>query len=231
LRDLDALDALDPAPLEDSAERWIAEPNVAVLAADPVLRRRITAVLDYDRLRVSTQGGDRAVVLADAASIGAAALVVAVQRAEDAVDLLYDARDAGFEGHVVAVVHRRRPRAVRAVLRDGIDAVVWESQTEIALPIAIRGAGAGLAVVPRAVGERLEPPPLSHREREVLALAADGASNQQIARHLTISLSTVKTHLSACFAKLGVGGRAEAFAVLADDGAAVRHDLGPGARA
>ena len=41
-----------------------------------------------------------------------------------------------------------------------------------------------------------------------------------------ISLSTVKTHLSACFAKLGVGGRAEAFAVLADDGTAFLHDVG-----
>jgi DNA-binding NarL/FixJ family response regulator len=223
LRDLDALDL---APPEDTAELWITEPNVAVLAADPVLRRRITAVLDYDRLPVATAGGDRAAVLAAAVRTDARALVVAVHRAEDAVELLYDARDAGFEGHVVAVVHKRRPRAVRAALRDGVDAVVWEAHAETALPIAIRGVGAGLAVVPRAAGERLEPPALSHREREVLALAADGASNQQIARRLTISLSTVKTHLSACFAKLGVGGRAEAFALLADDGRAFGHDLG-----
>jgi DNA-binding NarL/FixJ family response regulator len=220
------LDALDLAPPEDTAELWITEPNVAVLAADPVLRRRITAVLDYDRLPVATEGGDRAVVLADAVRTDARALVVAVHRAEDAVDLLYDARDEGFEGHVVAVVHKRRARAVRAALRDGIDAVVWEAHAETALPIAIRGVGAGLAVVPRAAGERLEPPALSHREREVHARAADGASNQQIARRLTISLSTVKTHLSACFAKLGVGGRAEAFAVLADDRTAFLPDVG-----
>jgi DNA-binding NarL/FixJ family response regulator len=138
LRDLDALDL---APPEDTAELWITEPNVAVLAADPVLRRRITAVLDYDRLPVATEGGDRAVVLADAVRTDARALVVAVHRAEDAVDLLYDARDEGFEGHVVAVVHKRRARAVRAALRDGIDAVVWEAQAETALPIAIRGVG------------------------------------------------------------------------------------------
>jgi DNA-binding CsgD family transcriptional regulator len=104
--------------------------------------------------------------------------------------------------------------------------VVWDDQTEAALPLAVRGAGVGLAVIPRDAGERLEPPPLSHREREVLALAADGASNQQIARRLMISLGTVKTHLSSSFAKLGVGGRSEAFAALADEQRALLPDPG-----
>jgi DNA-binding CsgD family transcriptional regulator len=117
---------------------------------------------------------------------------------------------------------------VRAALREGVDAFVWDDQTEVALPLAVRGVGVGLAVIPRDAGERLEPPPLSHREREVLALAADGASNQQIARRLMISLSTVKTHLSSSFAKLGVGGRSEALAALADEHRALLPDHGAG---
>src|SRR5262249_6683129 len=133
-----------------------------------------------------------------------------------AVDALYDARDAGFESHIVAVAPRGSARAVRNALREGVDAVVWDDQTESALALAVRGAGVGLAVIPRDAGERLEPPPL-HRKRAVLAPAADGASNQQIARRLMISLSTVKTHLSSSFAKLGVGGRSEALAAIADE--------------
>ena len=219
LSDFDALDLAEPV---DSAALWNSEPTVAVLAAEPVLRRRIVAVLDYDRLTVTAEGADRARLVAAALQTRARALVVAVRRVDDAVDALYDARDAGFEGHVVAVASDRGVRAVRAALREGVDAVIWEDQTELALPLAVRGAGIGLAVVPRDAGERLEPPPLSHREREVLALAADGASNQQIARCLMISLSTVKTHLSSCFAKLGVGGRSEALAALADEHAALR---------
>ena len=45
-----------------------------------------------------------------------------------------------------------------------------------------------------------------------------------------ISLSTVKTHLSSSFAKLGVGGRSEALAALADEQAALLPGSGTAAR-
>jgi DNA-binding NarL/FixJ family response regulator len=211
----------------DTPELWNSEPHVAVLAADAVLRRRMVAVLDYDRLTVVAEASDRERLLAAAVETRARVVVVAVARVEDAVDVLYDARDAGYEGEVVAVAAARAARAVRAALREGVAAVLWEEQTEVALPIAVRGAGLALSVVPRAAGERLEPPPLSHREREVLALAADGASNQQIARRLMVSLSTVKSHLSSAFTKLGVGGRSEALAAVADDHALLSDRVAP----
>ena len=54
--------------------------------------------------------------------------------------------------------------------------------------------------------------PLSNREREILALLADGLINKQIAARLGISTNTVKTHLELLFDKLGVATRAEAVA-------------------
>jgi DNA-binding NarL/FixJ family response regulator len=51
---------------------------------------------------------------------------------------------------------------------------------------------------------------LSSRERQVLALLADGLGNKQIAARLGISTNTVKTHLEVVFEKLGVSSRAEA---------------------
>jgi len=48
---------------------------------------------------------------------------------------------------------------------------------------------------------------LTRREREILACAAEGISNQAIAEKLCISEQTVKTHLSRVYAKLGVKNR------------------------
>ena len=51
---------------------------------------------------------------------------------------------------------------------------------------------------------------LSAREREVLALVAEGLPNKLIARRLEISEKTVKAHLTSVFAQLGVTDRTQA---------------------
>ena len=53
---------------------------------------------------------------------------------------------------------------------------------------------------------------LSAREAEVLSLAADGLSNEQIASRLFISQATVKSHLVHIFSKLGAESRTAAVA-------------------
>lgn len=53
---------------------------------------------------------------------------------------------------------------------------------------------------------------LTGREAEVLGLLAEGLSNQQIADRLSVSLSTVKTHVSNVYAKLGAERRTQALA-------------------
>lgn len=58
--------------------------------------------------------------------------------------------------------------------------------------------------------ESLKGPKLSQREVEVLKLVVEGASNQQIAEKLYLSVETVKTHMRRIMEKLAVSDRTQA---------------------
>ena len=76
------------------------------------------------------------------------------------------------------------------------------------LVVVANGANGTVAAV-EAVEEGAE---LTSREREVLRLMANGLGNKIIANELGISTHTVKFHVAAVFAKLGVHSRTEAVA-------------------
>lgn len=73
---------------------------------------------------------------------------------------------------------------------------------------AVRMVALGMQVFTDTHGE--SPIDLSDREREVVALVATGATNQEIADRLFLSPHTVKDHTSAIYRKLRVRNRAEA---------------------
>jgi DNA-binding NarL/FixJ family response regulator len=70
--------------------------------------------------------------------------------------------------------------------------------------------------VPRKLRASVERPAFSHRERQVLALVSRGLTNSEIAERLLLAQSTVKSHLSSAFTKLGIRSRKEVTALLLD---------------
>lgn len=79
-------------------------------------------------------------------------------------------------------------------------------------------AEGGHAFDPRHPKRPLGHAALSPREREVLRLVADGATNRDVAAALRVGDETVKTLVARTFAKLGVRRRAEAVSVAHDRG-------------
>ncbi|HVD41407.1 MAG TPA: response regulator transcription factor [Solirubrobacterales bacterium] len=115
---------------------------------------------------------------------------------------------------IVAVSPPATGTGVRRGLDAGADAIVFEPMIESTLAVTVSAVGSGQSVVPRELRASVQPPTLSHRERQVLTYVTKGLTNSQIAEQLFLSESTVKSHLSSAFAKFGVRSRREAAALF-----------------
>lgn len=126
--------------------------------------------------------------------------------------------------HVLVMTMSDDDEAVVAAMRAGARGYVVKGSGRADLLHALRTVAAGGAVFSPTVAARLGTyfgslaalpgreafPQLTEREREVLDQLARGHDNRRIARELFLSEKTVRNHVSAVFAKLEVGDRAEA---------------------
>jgi DNA-binding NarL/FixJ family response regulator len=125
---------------------------------------------------------------------------------------------------IVAVCEAADRRAVRRLIDVGIDGVVFADELDEALAPTVAAVFAGQMVVPRKMRLSVDKPSLSTRERQILAMVVIGLTNQEIGARMFLAESTVKSHLSSAYTKLGVRSRSEAVAVISDRG----HSLGIG---
>lgn len=104
----------------------------------------------------------------------------------------------------------------RALAAGAAGAVLKNAENQSVID-AIREIVAGKQVIAKEVRRliRKDPPApgLSPRQQEILSSLTRGLTNEDIAKQLGIGLPSVKTHLVALFAKLGVANRSEAVAI------------------
>jgi DNA-binding NarL/FixJ family response regulator len=119
---------------------------------------------------------------------------------------------------VVALTSFSEPARVLAALDAGATGYLLKDVAPEDLVRGVRSAALGHAVLdPRATDIMLSrfshgapAVVLTPREREVLALLADGQTNRQIGKRLCISEATVKAHMTGVFRTLGVSDRTQA---------------------
>jgi len=135
-----------------------------------------------------------------------------------------DIRSASPDTRVIVLTSFEDVRQIVAAVQAGALSCLLKDIDAEGLADAVRKAARGEAVLhPRVAGYLLDAlrsgnttsgnelfEALSAREREVLALIAEGLSNQLIGVRLDISEKTVKTHVSNILTKLGVSDRTQA---------------------
>jgi len=140
------------------------------------------------------------------------------------VDTVRRLRAAHPEVKVVVLTSFAGQDSVLPAVRAGVAGYLLKDVGPAELAEALRSVHAGgsplhprvAATVLRQVTAEVDP--LTPREREVLRLIARGLSNRLIARELVLSEKTVKAHVSAVLAKLGVTDRTQAALLAVRDG-------------
>jgi two-component system response regulator DesR len=122
---------------------------------------------------------------------------------------------------VLMLTGHGRPGLLRRALDAKVDGFLLKTAPPAQLPAAIREVAAGgrvldpqLAVTAWDLAEN----PLTPRERDVLAAAAQGAQPGEIAGRLFLSVGTVRNNLTAIVAKLGARNRTDAVRIAREAG-------------
>lgn len=179
--------------------------RVAVVDDHPLVREGTAALIDR------TEDMEVAGVAASLAEVrpildaGVDVLLLDLRLGDESgFDLLRSEADAPLPA-VVVVTSYDYPQYADAALRLGAAGFVVKTAPTAELLDAIRRAAAGGL----AFGVRPGGVVLSTREREVVRLVVDGASNDEIGARLGISSRTVESHLRRLFERLEVASRTE----------------------
>jgi two-component system response regulator DesR len=191
--------------------------RVAVCAEQAALRDQVCTALTTGGHAVLSQSANGEHLLASCNGIGPDCVVLAVDRPDRlTLDTMRLVRSRLGQVSAVLVCRNAAVADVRRALELGVDGIVLADDADQALAAVVVAVCAGQVSAPEGRRRAVRPRALTSREKQILMLVVAGMTNSQIAAELFLAESTVKSHLSSAFGKLGVSSRSEAVAVILD---------------
>jgi DNA-binding NarL/FixJ family response regulator len=199
--------------------------NVRVLVLEQGVGLTHDLTLACRHSGVSVLGPVRNVAEAHAAASEIPVDVLAVELAGPSIQTVREANEALGGVRILVVTGDLDPEVGASVIAAGAAGVMARSEDERRVPDLLQRAAAGELILPATHlaalvelvrvsrldsvdGARIDA--LTRREREVLALLADGHTTQEVSQALSISVMTVQSHVKNVLAKLGVHSKVEA---------------------
>jgi two-component system nitrate/nitrite response regulator NarL len=200
--------------------------RILIVDDHAVVRAGLRMLIDQDpAMKVIGVAGNGAEALALAASEQPNMIILDILLGdEDGLTLLPELREAATDARVLVLTGLRSSESQRRAIVAGAMGVVLKEHAVEVLIKAINKVHQGEVWLDRSMmgsvldemtqGPDIDPEKakiasLTERERQVVALIAEGLKNKQIGERLFISETTVTHHLSSIFSKLGVSDRLE----------------------
>jgi DNA-binding NarL/FixJ family response regulator len=192
--------------------------KAAIVGADGLTRVRVAQLLEAAGYDVVIDAPDPA---AETDALDAVIVLDNAQRPAIAHEVRTLCASLPADSLVAVVSTDLRHGVIQSALGAGARAFVAMDRLDEALLPSLAAALAGQLVLPGGRDRQLLSHVLTSREKQVLGLVVMGMTNGEIAGKLFLAESTVKSHLSSAFSKLGVRSRNEAAATILDPNSGV----------
>jgi DNA-binding NarL/FixJ family response regulator len=191
--------------------------SIAVVVTDAGLGQTLRAALDRNEIGHVIEARTVRELAANVSARDLDAIVLRTGNSpREVLEAYKSARTAFPNTPIVGLWPEEHRRQDQRALKSGIDGLLEESRVGDALVPTIRAVCSGLVCFPRRTPVSGRGDSLSSREKQVLGMLIMGFTNAEIARRLYLAESTVKSHLSSAYLKLGVRSRKDAAALILD---------------
>ncbi|HEX4158492.1 MAG TPA: response regulator transcription factor [Rhizomicrobium sp.] len=194
---------------------------IRIMIADdhPLLREGVAAVLaNHGDMKVVAEAGNGSEAVELFRKHGPDVTLMDLQMPVlSGVDAIREIRSQAPQARIIVLTTYSGDTQAARALRAGASGYLLKSMLRDDLVETIRLVHAGRRRVPpeiaAEIAEHLADEGLSDREIEVLVRVARGSANKEIARHLSVSVSTVNTHVKNIMQKLRAKDRTQAVTI------------------